>query len=530
MRRTANLAPICIICLAAAALSPAFGQDIKNTAIPLDENALFGGAGDLVTVIDTAAAAAGTIQLVQDTKTYPVFLVEGDVLAGLAGDYTAYGATGADAQTLFGAVSLDGLSLSFLPAKDINFNLTVDGTFMPADVQDLEASAYADIRASEFTRVYAAASYKYNVSSSSTSLVETAEGFSLDEIFVDTAIGRKVFFRLGKQNVSWGVGNWYKPADVLSLAAIDPDDPSAAREGPFAFKVDTPFGKLNHATLYMVPPTNGDIGEFSAAERTDIVAGGFELSFAGFYRSDFSAKPRVMFMFSGALGNFDLYGEGVAAWGSDRVYAREVSAGVYDTYTIENTPVFQATLGAKYSWENSDGFGVDLHAQGYYNGQGYQDSAILRNALARAAIKAADGDDSLYLTRSGAGMYYLAASASAHTQWGEGKKLSKTTLGGTALFNFSDGSARLKPSWSLTIGSGGSVMSLTASALAALGETLSEYAPKGNMLTPAISMTIMNAVVAQVSAPLKFDADYAITKADMNFSLFWDVVNFDKKK
>jgi hypothetical protein len=530
MRRTACLACICAISLSAAVSIPAFGQDITNTAIPLDEAALFGGAGDLVTVIDTATAAAGTIQLVQDTKTYPVFLVEGDVLAGFDGDYTPYGATSSDAQNVFGAVDLSGLSLTFLPAKDIGFGVTVDGTFMPTGVRDLTTSAYADIRASEFTRFYAAASYNYNVSANANSLVETADGFSLDEIFVDTAIERKVFFRLGKQNVSWGVGNWYRPADVLSLAAINPDDPSAAREGPFAFKVDAPFGKLNHATLYMVPPTNGDIGEFSAAERTDLVVGGFELSFAGFYRSDYSAKPRAMFMFSGALGNFDLYGEGVAAWGSDRVYAREVSAGVYDTYTIENAPVFQATLGAKYSWENSDGFGVDLHAQGYYNGQGYADSSILRNALARTAIKAVDGDDSLYLTRSGAGMYYLAGSASVHAQWGEGKKLSKTTLGSTGLFNFSDGSMRLKPSWSLTIGSGGSVMSLTASALTALGESLSEYAPRGNMVTPAISMTIMNAVVAEVSAPLKLDADYAVTKADLNFSLSWDVVDFDRKK
>jgi hypothetical protein len=530
MRKTAILVRLFIICLAAAGLFPVFGQDITNTAIPLDEAALFGGTGDLVTVIDTATASAGTIQLVEDTKTYPVFLVEGDVLAGFDGDYTPYGAVTTDAQSVYGAVDLSGLSLTFLPAKDIDFGVTVDGIFMPSGVRDLTAAAYADIRASEFTRFYAAASYNYNVSASATSLVETADGFSLDEIFVDTAIDRKLFFRMGKQNISWGVGNWYRPADVLSLAAIDPDDPSAAREGPFAFKVDTPFGKLNHATLYMVPPTNGDIGEFSAAERTDLVVGGFELSFAGFYRNDFSAKPRAMFMFSGALGNFDLYGEGVAAWGSDRVYAREVSAGVYDTYTIENAPVFQATLGAKYSWENSDGFGVDLHAQGYYNGQGYEDSSILRNALARAAIKAADGDDSRFLTRSGAGMYYLAGSVSAHTQWGEGKKLSKTTLGGTGLFNFSDGSMRLKPSWSLTIGSGGSVMSLTASALAALGESLSEYAPKGNMVTPAISMTIMNVIVAEVSAPLKLDADYAVTKADINFSLYWDVVDFDRKK
>ena len=528
MKTRTRISLACIFLLSTAGFI-ASAQDITDTSKPLDENAMFGGEGDIVTVIDTAKASEGTIQLEKDTKTYPVFLVEGDANAGLIGSFTLYGA--AYSQKLFGAVNLNSLSFSFLPSKALIFNITTDATLMSTGVQDLTTSAYADLRASEFTRVYAAASYNYNLTTNASSLVASKDGFSLDEIFVDTAIDRKLFFRLGKQRVSWGVGNWYKPADVLSLSAIDPDNPTANREGPFAFKTDMPFG-LNHASLYIVPPTDGDPSKFSVAERTDLVVGGFELSFAGFYRSDLAAKPRLMFMFSGALGNFDIYGENVVAWGSDRIYVTK-SGSDYITSTIENTPVFQSTLGVKYSWQNSDGLGLDVHVQGYYNGAGYADSSILQDDAAANAVIAAGGNTATRAlrtqVRSDSGMYYLAANVSLSGRWGEGKNIVNSSLGGYALYNFSDQSSRFKPAWDLSIGSGGSKLDMTASALTAFGGAGSEYAPNGNMVTPALSMTILNAVVATVSAPLNLNPDYSLNKARLNFSLYWNVVNFDKK-
>ena len=501
---------------------PASAQDMTA---PLDDATLFGGPTDLVTVIDTATAAAGTIELVKDTKTYPVFLLEGDVAAGMKGAVTAYGTTTAGTPNLFGAVNLGSLSIDFLPARNLNFNIAVDATLLPTDVKDLSVSAYADLRASEFTRFYAAGSYNYNISSNANSLVTVNDGFSLDEIFVDTAIGRKIFFRLGKQRVSWGVGNWYKPADVLSLSQIDPDNPTASREGPFAFKTDMPFGLLNHATLYMVPPIDGDPSKFSIAERTDVVIGGFELSFAGFARTDMQAKPRLMFMFSGAIGSFDVYGENVMAWGSDRTYVRAKAGGTgYEIYAIENYPVFQSTLGIKYSWQNSDGLSADLHVQGYYNGTGYQDSSILQIVAARSAIVNSDTYTSNDLVQ--AGMYYLAGSISLGARFGEGSKLVNTTLGSTALVNFSDMSMRFKPAWSLTIGSGGSTLKLNLSALTSIGNAKSEYAPNGNMVTPDLSVTILKSVVASVNTPLRLNPDFSLNKASINFSLYWNVVSF----
>ena len=216
------------------------GANAQDISAPLDENSLFGGSGDIVTTIDAKTAAEG-VQLVKDSTTYPVFSVEGDAGGGAYGSLVPYGATSADSQSIFGAVSLSGLTVDFLPSKDLHFETSLDGIFIPGDAKNVTANAYADLRASEFTRLYVGGTFTYKPQVSDLSTQTQGPSLVLDELFVDTAIDRKIFFRMGKQRISWGVGNWYKPADVLSLAAIDPDNPTAAREGPYAFKVDTPL-------------------------------------------------------------------------------------------------------------------------------------------------------------------------------------------------------------------------------------------------------------------------------------------------
>jgi hypothetical protein len=172
--------------------SAALGQDITDTATPLDESALFGGDSDIIKVIDTDVAASSIVELVDDIKTYPVFLLEGEAAAGLQSSFVPYGAKTGDSQSLFGGVSLDSVAFTFLPSKEYVYNVGLSGTFLPSGVEDLKASAYADLRASEFFRLYGAVSYDYNLSQSATSLSSADEGFALDEIFIDAAIERAI--------------------------------------------------------------------------------------------------------------------------------------------------------------------------------------------------------------------------------------------------------------------------------------------------------------------------------------------------
>jgi hypothetical protein len=511
-------------------LALAGAQDQSAPVLPgvPDENSMFGGSADIVTTIDEQAAAQG-VQLVADTKTYPVFTLGGSAGAGITGSLYPYGATSGNTPSILGAVSSDNLSIDYLPSKNLHFNATLaSGVFTPEGASNVSASAYADLRASEFTRLYVAGSYTYKPTTTSIYSTSTSDStLSLDELFVDASIGRQVFFRIGKQKVSWGVGYWYKPADVLSLAAINPDSPTTAPEGPYAIKVDAPFGKLNQATLYVVPPLNGDPAAFSAAAKTDVVVGGFELNIGAYGRTDMQSRPRAMFMFTGAIGDFDVYGENVLAYGADRTYVKSDGLGGYTLYTIYDQPIFQSTLGIKYAYSNSNGFSFSAQTQGYYNGAGYQDSSILELTAARNKIK--NNSDYKYGDLVQTGMYYLAGNVSVGGQWGEGEKLAQLTLSAYALANFSDGSVRTNPSLALAVGDQGSKLDMTLSALTTFGASYSEYAPNGNTTTPALSMTILQDFVATISAPIRFNTDYSLKKASMSFSLIWNAVDFDRK-
>ncbi len=517
MRSALAFSGILFACLTAL---PVTAQDISNTSVPLDENQLFGGDKDIVQVIDTNVASKSVIELVADTKTYPVFLVEGSGSVGMAGSFHPLVSGSGQDSSVDGSVRLNSFQLTFLPNAATTFGLSASGTLQSAGDQVFKAGLTTDVRASEFSRFYASGAFNYAYDAGTD---KTTSAFAVDEMFVDTAIDRKVFFRMGKQRISWGVGTWYQPADVLSLATIDLDNPSASREGPFAFKVDIPFG-LNHATTYVTPPTSeGDI-HVSLAQRLDFIVGGFELSLGGFARSDMEARPRLMAMATGTLGAFDLYGENVLAWGSDRTYVRTKSGGGYETYEVEGVPVIQSTVGAKYSWSSSEGFSLSAHLQGYYNGSGYADSSILLDSAALAVLK----NSSTYAKSdtAEAGMFYLAGNGSVSLDFGEGDTSSTLTLGGSARYNFSDTSLSATPSLGLDLGSSRD-FSLTLSAAAAIGEKGSEYAKDGNKVTPKITLKALKDFTASVSVPILMGADFSPDTIDVDFSLLWNVLSFD---
>jgi len=521
------LAAAALLVLSAGGLWAQTGTAPASQTPPaaIDENALFGGPKDIVTVIDPNVAATSVVQLVQDTKTYPVFLISGTAGAGLFGNYTPVGAAFTDPQKLYGAVNLSGLEFDYLPTKSLHFSVSADLLAVPSEILSASVGAYADLRASELVRLYAAGSFDYDPNAYLSTKTYATPTFSLDELFVDTELGKKVFFRLGKQRISWGVGYWYKPSDVLSLSAIDPDNPTAAREGPFAFKIDMPM-KLNHAMLYVVPPINGDAGSFSAASKYDLVVNGWELSFAGFGRTDMLARPRGIFTFTGAIGAFDVYGENVILYGSDRTYVQESSTapGTYETYRVENIPFVQSTLGIKYSLSKSNGLSFSAHVQGYYNGTGYADSTILQKSAARTAVEHSATYQPTDLTQ--AGMWYLAGSTSISGRFGEGRNLTVVTASAYALTNFSDRSVRFNPQLSVQVGDQGGRATLTLSDLTAIGALYSEYAPNGNKTTPALTLTVFDKLSLQASVPITLDTDFSIKKVQTAFSVFWNAVSY----
>lgn len=198
---------------------------------------------------------------------------------------------------------------------------------------------------------------------------------SLQELFSDFNYDNQVFFRAGKQNVKWGVGYFFSPADVINIGRIDPLDPGAEREGPVALKTHYPRGSTNYY-LYALLDGVSAARDVALAPKMEFVLGGTEIGLGGFYQRD--KAPRAMATISSSLGDFAVFGEVVLSKGSDKGF---VGATPFDYPVFKNDQLFlHLTAGARYSHSDPDGlFNLTAAAQYYYNGEGYRNQEDVQN-------------------------------------------------------------------------------------------------------------------------------------------------------
>lgn len=195
--------------------------------------------------------------------------------------------------------------------------------------------------------------------------------FYVKELFSDFNIGDNVAFRFGKQTVTWGVGYFYSPADVINVTAIDPENPTAQVEGPLCLRTQVVFpGTQNALWAYIIPDSSFNVSDSglglylrdtAMAAKGEFVFGGWEIGLGGWYKYDYS--PRVMATASGTLfRKLGVFGEAVVAFGQDEQWKNDEDKTVFG----------QGTVGFMYSWKDPQ---ITLMGQYYYNGA--EDNASL---------------------------------------------------------------------------------------------------------------------------------------------------------
>ena len=197
--------------------------------------------------------------------------------------------------------------------------------------------------------------------------VNGSPNFKIWEMYTDFSTKDIAFFRFGKHTVKWGTGYFYSPADVINISRIDPEKPTADREGPVSLRTHIVIPKTQYNIwLYLLPDTETFKPQYTAgAAKAEFVFGDWELGVGGWYR--YEKAPRFITTLSGSIaGKVAVFAEGVFAWGSDYTYYKDDD--VLTPYTVKNKPFFQATLGGSYS--NADSHTM-LAFQYYYNGFGY---------------------------------------------------------------------------------------------------------------------------------------------------------------
>ena len=212
--------------------------------------------------------------------------------------------------------------------------------------------------------------------------VSGSPNFKIWEMYTDFSAKDIAFFRFGKHTVKWGTGYFYSPADVINISRIDPEKPTADREGPVSLRTHIVIPKTQYNIwLYLLPDTETFKPQYTAgAAKAEFVFGDWELGVGGWYR--YEKAPRFITTLSGSIaGKVAVFAEGVFAWGSDYTYYKDDAA--LTPYTVKNKPFFQATIGGSYS--NADSHTM-LAFQYYYNGFGYANT----KAADRIADSAAD--------------------------------------------------------------------------------------------------------------------------------------------
>jgi len=437
----------------------AVAQD-SGSAIETDEDALFGSEEDMFSdpIIEDVEDAedAGTTSGTPGTSLLVSEAVE------IGGRYSFQVQTSAgwdDPTAVFtDPFSSDSLSMS----------------------TSLSTRLFFDARPDENFRVFGKMTASYPFETNDAAGRELQDVFHVEELFSDFNWNDKVFFRGGKQTLNWGVGYFYSPADLLNIAEIDPEDPEAELEGPVALRANIPLG-VDNLYFYALPTAGDEPFDIGLAAKGEIVVGPGEIGAGVIYQRDVS--PAGMVTVSTSFGDFDLFGEGVLSYGSNRTFVVETQTPPgLETEDRNEEFFFNATTGFRWSDAVGDTSStVSVVAQYLYNGEGYSDPSIIADNPAGVGALLFGGDLSTSDLRN-TGKHYTATNAG----WSDlfGSEINASVLW---IQNYSDMSAMVTPSLSRTIVD---KVNLTLSVPMMFGEEGDEFAPSRDSLSLRMSLSL----------------------------------------
>lgn len=195
---------------------------------------------------------------------------------------------------------------------------------------------------------------------------------STKELFVDFNINRYVYFRTGKQVLSWGQCYLWNPTDMINIENKSFISKLEAREGTYGVKMHVPFGTA--ANIYgFAGMDNVSAGEdVAGAGKFEFLIKGTEMAFSAWGKKSY--KPVYGYDFSGRMLGIDVKGEASYSHGSNKNRITDDETSLLITKD-ENRNVFKASInfGRDFDFgEKSDRLNVSIEM--FYNGDGYREN------------------------------------------------------------------------------------------------------------------------------------------------------------
>jgi hypothetical protein len=188
----------------------------------------------------------------------------------------------------------------------------------------------------------------------------TLPNIKIWEFYSDFAVDDKAFFRVGKQMVKWGVGYFFQPADVISLSAVDVNNPRADREGPLAVKANIPID-VHNLDFYLIAPGGSNLEsvlDLKPAARFQAVLGAWEFGLGatidggknkatvlkdGTIQYDRDVQAKFIATASGAIWDFNVFGEALVQRYQPGLYLNDTAYSFDSIIDIDKMALFNST-------------------------------------------------------------------------------------------------------------------------------------------------------------------------------------------
>ncbi|MDQ3265992.1 MAG: hypothetical protein M3Y59_20460 [Myxococcota bacterium] len=255
---------------------------------------------------------------------------------------------------------------------------------------------YLDGRPNERLRAMVLGRLLYEPMRSVTDPANLNPSVTLDQLWVNFDIAKRVFVTAGRQRVKWGSGRLWNPTDFLTPPRLNPLAPFDERIGTDMVKLNVPLPDLA-TNLYVLGLVNTRGPEkqplqFGTALRGEVVVLGAEVSGTAVFIQ--GRGPRYGIDLSTAVGPVDLHAEVGLRRTPDLPMWREASGASATTdYTaryeryIPDYFQLSGTAGITWVHQFNEKRTLSLAVEGYHNPLGYSDPAILPWLIAQGSYQ-----------------------------------------------------------------------------------------------------------------------------------------------
>jgi len=242
-------------------------------------------------------------------------------------------------------------------------------SFVPYILGDL----YFDARLPGGSKGFGSFELKHDASIDENKTGDKQTTFSTKELFVDFNLNRFVYFRTGKQVLSWGQCYLWNPTDMINVENKSFLNKLEAREGTYGIKGHIPFGTIVNIYGFADMNQANSGKDLAGSGKFEFLIKGTEMAFSVWGKNNY--HPVYGYDFSGRLLGIDVKGEASFSRGSNTLKVVE-NSGIL-TAEKDNADIYKASINIGRDFdlgEKTDRVNISIEL--FYNGDGYSDNLL----------------------------------------------------------------------------------------------------------------------------------------------------------